>query len=324
MTELFAYTITAHVARHKNQSLRLGHLYGDGNGGHLLDAFDAAMAAGAAWPPEEKRDPNGSTTVAKVMFSQPDPDLPSARFGRIEVDRQAPRHELHRAAEDEVISVTDRDRQGRPLFFYLLCPPESRYALLLTERSGGFGIVRSFWQGYLKGELRRSFEGVTFEIGYFNPRHVWDEYLERGQGVEGLEARRVVKEIDETKAIDDPARETPFANVLTRVDRKLAPARERVASILRNNDAQEAVRLVLPDHEDEIDPSDYDEFALRLEIANKKRLVRLGDPDVPPVGYVVEGMDLDEDDYPEPEAMATFARDLINGIGGPIGLTIDT
>lgn len=318
--ELFAYQLTANVRGRPKEQLRMGELHGPGAGGPLLDAFDDVMAPGWEFPPPPEAGLENRTRISTTMGCQADPDVPHSRMGRVQADRTAVPHDLRRAVTTQPIRVTSDDWEGRPIFFYLLAPPGTFTALLLTERTGGFGIVTSFWNRYVIPRLRQTFSDTKFDFGYYNPRPVWEEYLAHGQGLEGLQLRRSLRARDEAEEVDGAPVFKDVGRLLTRIDRATRPARETVASVFQSGDRAEALALLLPEEErDAVNPAEYDEVAVDAIISGRKRRVRLGREHVPPIGYPVT-VDAGDDGYPSLEGMAAHSRELIADIGGAAGL----
>lgn len=321
-SELYAYTITAHPRRDQNQQLRIDALLGDAAGGDLLEAFDTLIVKGAEWPlPPEEGAQDTRRTLARVDVIQKPLDDSRVRWGRVRVSREAVRHDVEQAQTGETIAILDEDREGRPLFFWLVAPTRSTSVLVLTERRARFGIVTGFWRTFLLGHLRASFPGITFDLNYYVPEPVWDQYLQRGDDVRGLVLRRVLAEDRENIELDTPTRRRPAGTLTTYVDRRVVPRRERVAQALQANDRPGAVELVLGEQANSVGDVDrYDSVSLRLTMAGKRRTVALGREIAPQIGYPVSDVGQDHEGYPLPQDMARFASELAREIGGPLGI----
>lgn len=318
---LFAYSLTAHVRRKKDEPLSLDGLYGDGTG-DVFDVFDVFIQEGLEWPPPpEDGQEDLRKTVLEVESVVTPEDDDRVRYGRVRVQRHAIRHDIEQAASGEIIEITDDDLEGRPLFFWFGSPAGSNTGLLLTERAERFGILTALWKRGLVGALRGVYEAVTFDLSYYAPVPVWDEYLEKGQGIEGAVLRRVIEEEDETKEETDPARRKMVGKVVTAIERRVIPTKKRVADALREADRSEAIEMVIGDHEEvELDdPDEYDTVQIVLDIDGSRRTVTIGKDRIPQIGYPVHGVDDTEDDYPDLEDLAAFAADLAIQIGGPAG-----
>ncbi|MDP8928742.1 MAG: hypothetical protein M3O70_09250 [Actinomycetota bacterium] len=321
-SELYGYTVTAHVRRDKNQHLRVDQLHGDHGGGDLVDVFDTVVQPGVQWPPPPEEDVEDTRdTIARVeRVNTPDTD-PRVRWGRVRVTRGAVRHDVEQAETGQTIAIRDADREGRPLFFWLVAPTNATSALLLTERRARFGIVSGFWMNVLIGRLRDQFPGATFDLSYYAPQPVWEEYRQHGDGIEGLVLRRVMAEEREDRELDEPTRRRVAGTMTTTIDRAIVPSRQRVAEALRGNNRVDAVELVIGDLPETVgDVDEYDTVKLRVVMGGKRRTVILGRNRAPQLGYPVTQVRQDDEDYPRPDDMAAFATKLAREIGRPLGI----
>ena len=319
---LFAYTIRAHKQRDKAAEVKVDGLHGTDGDGDLLDSFDATMTVGAQWPqPPAPGQTDTRETVSPVEEVHTAAGDDRVRYGRVRVTRGAVGHDVTQHGTGATIAIRDEDREGRPLFFWLVAPTGSTNALVLTERRARFGIVGDVWKGLLIGGLRRDFDQTTFEFNYYVHTPVWEQYLERGDRVEGVVLRRVMVEEREDRELDNATRREVIGTIVTEVDRSVVPARQRVADLLRQGDRGGAIELVMGDRPEQLgDAEEYESFALRLVLGGRHRTVVLGRDRVPQLGHDVTGVGHDAEGYPRVADMADFASTLARRIGGPLGI----
>lgn len=319
---LFAYTIRAHKKREKAAELKIDGLHGTDGDGDILTSFDAALSVGTEWPaPPGEGHPDLRDTVSRIEEVHSDPDDDRIRYGRVRVTRGAVRHDVTQQHTGDTIAIRDEDREGRPLFFWLVAPTDATSALVLTERRARFGIVNDVWKGLLIGRLRNDFQEATFEFNYYVHTPIWDQYLERGEGVDGVVLRRVMVEEREDRELENATRQEVVGTIITEIDRRVVPTRQRVADLLRDGDRGGAIELVMGDRTEQLgDVEDYESIALRLVLAGRHRTVVLGRDRVPQLGHNVTGVDEDGEGYPRIKQMAAFASALARRIGGPLGI----
>lgn len=323
-SELYAYTISAHVKRHRDQPVPIDNLNLDGTG-DILHGFDNAIRLGAEWPkPPEAGQPDTRERVCEVLEVHEGATDDRIRYGRIRVNRNAIRHDVRKSGTDELVPIHDDDQEGRPLFFWFVAPVESTAGLLLTERRARFGILSSVWQHLLIGHLRNRFPDVTFELAYYVPTPVWEQYEQSGDGLEGAVLERVLVEEREDREQERITERRTIGSIKTHIDRRLAPRRERVSRVLRDADRTEAIQMFLGDHHNAlgpVEPEEYDLIRLRLVLDGKRRSVILGHDRVPQLGHPVDEVEHDAEGYPQVHKMANFAEDLARSIGSPLGLS---
>lgn len=324
VSELFAYTVTAHKRGDKSNRLRMDKLDatdGSKSGSDVLAAFDAVVKKGVEWPPPPAAGQDDTReTISRVeTVTTPKAD-PRVRYGRVRVTRAAIRHDVEQAGTGNTIAIQDEDREGRPLFFWFVAPAGLTNALLLTERRQRFGIVSGFWANVLLARLKSQFSGATSELNYFVPNPVWEQYKEKGGGIEGLVLQRVMAEDREDRELDEPTRRKAGGLVTLQVDRSVLPARQKVADVFRKGDKAQAIELVVGDTAEAFDSEQFDTVKMKVVIDGKRRTVVIGKDRVPQIGYPVTGVRLDNEGYPKADDMAKFATNLARGIGRPIGI----
>jgi hypothetical protein len=96
-----------------------------------------------------------------------------------------------------------------------------------------------------------------------------------------------------------------------------------VADLFRSGSRAAAIELLLGDEDVPIDLGsldDYDTVSIDIELDGKNRRVILGRDRYPQIGYPVDGIDVDDEGYPDMNSLARAAAELAQEIGGPIGL----
>lgn len=356
--ELYAYRVFGRVKYSRsNEIRRFGELNGpEAEKSDILDHLDEILKEGA----ERPKHPDPDETVCRVESYESDDSLPRERWGRIRVTRPAVSKEVvERQSGDEVKVRRAEHLEGRPLFFWMELPKESSEGLLLVERTSGWGIVSTFWDGVLR-EVEEEHEKVSLKREYYVPKPIWDVYREIGSGLDGGTFKRVIPNPDESTSEGEATHEAEEGMVKTDIDFFHQPDREETASFLErasrvNQRLHEIVRdirkemnkkepdtadlvaaRVQAEHElhatireaftyaaptiaDEFDPESYEEASLRLRVGAKHRTFHIGRTRVPPIGYPVEGPSY-HDGYPTVASMLKAARDLRDDIGGALGL----
>lgn len=324
--DLYAYTLRANKFGDRKSARRLDQLRGDGKGGDVLDTFDRAMRHGTEWPPAP---PPGVIDDRKTIYTIQQPVTPAddtrVRYGHIEVAVRTVAQNIARQRHNDEVEVDQDDRGRRPVFYWLAVPKQGHAALLLTERSGRFGIATTFWREFLIGELRadhpvsQSEEDVTFSLDPYVPNEAWELYELEGVGLEGAELVKVLYETDEDKEQEEGTKRRRVGKLTTKIDRSVVPAKDRVVNAFRNKDMAAAVEIVSGGYLS--GDLEYDTVVVHANFNGKVRPVRIQRGKMSQLGHPLDPnvVQTDSRGFPTIDSMATFAAMTAKDVGSALG-----
>lgn len=316
---LVAYTLTIHPRGEPDSPLRAGWLDGDSEAPRdLIGVLSDILVPDTVWRQNEGT-PN---EVSGRILSRERLDQEPTLYGRIRVGGRGQRNDITKASGEEIQVWTD-DEVHRPVFYWITAPPQSKRALILTERVGQFGVRSAFWDTFVLQGLREALPDRIPEMPHWYPKRILEDYLEHGSGLSGATLRKVVLEQDENKAIDDPARVIKYGSLEVRVNRKWKPAQDVMEKLLGNQlDMNEAIEVLIPPQaiSGPVKNISPDELILSVDFDNRNPIsVSVTRDRTPRAGFPVGAIDVDAEGYPLLDAMVNRAKEVQKDVSGALG-----
>lgn len=327
---LHAYSIRVHRYRHPDDERVLGDLFrpvspsasADPSSRRpstdLLELVQTLMPQGMRWPAQDDStsDRHGRVESLRSVGRQP-----RRLHGRLLVGQSGVRSDLRQ--RERVVQRQPADVEERPLYFFLNIPRRSTRGLLLVERHGHLGVQQAFWNDVLVHAFRERYPELTLKLEHFYPADLIEEYEAKQGRINGAV---VVTGLHQAATGDGLRATGPHTQTVGSlhigVRRSWRALSHEWGRALLGMDSENAVTYILPDGPEAelIARMEADEVRVDIQLNDgTKRHAVLGRDYAPRAGYALPDVNVDDDGYPDLDAMRQQAQalepTLLSGLG---------